>query len=174
MVPELRKICTGCSIETATTGAVEGACVHPRTWPGGVMFKSILIAIDLDQPASWSRALPVALPLASLSGARLTLGTVITDWEAMADQWSPAGYRERIEIARVRLCSLADACGDQPHAVLVGNGRIGPGILDLAAKADADLIVLASHRPGVRDYLLGGNAVHVVNHAPCSVLVVRE
>lgn len=138
------------------------------------MFKSMLIAIDLDEPASWSRALPVALPLASMSGARLTLGTVITDWEAMADQWSQAGYRERIEIARARLSGLADACGDQPHGVLVGRGHVGPGILELAAEADADLIVLASHRPGLRDYLLGGNAAHVVNHASCSVLVVRE
>ncbi len=137
------------------------------------MFKSILIAIDLDEPASWSRALPVALPLARMSGARLTLGTIITDWEAMPDQWSPAGYRERVETARVRLSGLADGCGDQPHDVLVGSGHIGPAILELAAKADADLIVLASHRPGLRDYLLGGNAAHVVNHAPCSVLVVR-
>lgn len=137
------------------------------------MFKSILIAIDLDEPASWSRALPVALPLARMSVARLTLATVITDREAMPDQWSPAGYRERVETAGARLSGLADACGDQPHDVLVGSGRVGPGILELAAKSDADLIVLASHRPGLRDYLLGGNAAHVVNHAPCSVLVVR-
>ncbi|MGZ8287035.1 MAG: universal stress protein [Allosphingosinicella sp.] len=138
------------------------------------MFKNILIAIDLDDPSSGSGALPVALPLARLSGARLTLGTVITGWEAMADQWSPAGYRERVEIARARLSGLADACGDQPHDVLVGGGHIGPGILELAVKAGADLIVLSSHRPGLRDYVLGGNAAHVVNHAPCSVLVVRE
>jgi universal stress protein F len=138
------------------------------------MFKSILVAIDLDEPASWSRALPVVLPLARMGDARLTLGTVVTDWEAMADQWSPAGYRERVELARARLCGLADSCGDQPHDVLVGSGRIGPGILELAGKAGADLIVMASHRPGLRDYLLGGNAAHVVNHAPCSVLVVRE
>lgn len=137
------------------------------------MFNSILIAIDLDEPASWSRVLPVALPLAQMSGARLTLATVITDREAMADQWSPAGYRERVETARARLSGVADACGDQPHDVLVGSGRVGPGILELAAKSDADLIVLASHRPGLRDYVLGGNAAHVVNHAPCSVLVVR-
>ena len=144
------------------------------TWSGGAMFKSILIAIDLDDPSSWSRALPIALPLARASGARLTLGTVITGREAMADQWSPSGYRERIEIARVRLRGLCDGFGDQPHDILVGSGRIGPGILELADKADADLIILASHRPGLRDYVLGGNAAQVVNHAPCSVLVVRE
>jgi nucleotide-binding universal stress UspA family protein len=137
------------------------------------MFKSILIAIDLDEPTSWSCALPIALPLARMSGARLTLGTIISDWEAMPDQWSPAGYRERVETARVRLSGLADECGDQPHDVLVGAGHVASGILDLAARANADLIILASHRPGLRDYLLGGHAAHVVNHAPCSVLVVR-
>ena len=138
------------------------------------MFKSILIAIDLDEPGSWSRALSIGLPLARSSGARLTLGTVITDREAMVDQWSSAGYRERIEIARVRLSGLADACGNHPHDILVGSGRVAPGILELAGEAEADLIVLASHRPDVRDYLIGGNAAHVVKHAPCSVLVVRE
>lgn len=138
------------------------------------MFRSILIAIDPDDPSSWSRALPVALPLARASGARLTLATVITNREAMADQWSPAGYRERLEIARVRLSNIADECGDPQPDILVGNGHIGPEILELARKADADLIVLASHRPGLRDYVLGGNAAHILNHAPCSVLVVRE
>lgn len=56
----------------------------------------------------------------------------------------------------------------------VGSGAIGGGILDLARDIGADLIVLASHRPGAKDYLIGANAVHVVRHAPCSVLVVRE
>ena len=139
---------------------------------GGAMFRSILIAIDLDEPASWSRALPAALSLARTSSARLTLGTIVADRTAMADQWSASAHRERIETARARLCGLADDCGDQPHDVLVGTGRIGQGILDLAREAEADLIVIASHRPGLRDYLLGGNASHVVDHAPCSVLVV--
>jgi nucleotide-binding universal stress UspA family protein len=138
------------------------------------MFRSILIAIDLDEPDSWPKALAKAVELARMGGARLTLATVVTQRESMGDQWSPAGYRERLETARARLASLGSSCGDQPHSVLVGSGHPGPGILDLASEADADLIVLASHRPGLRDYLIGGNAAHVVRHAPCSVLVIRE
>ncbi len=38
----------------------------------------------------------------------------------------------------------------------------------------ADLIVMASHRPEMKDYLLGSNAGHIVLHAPCSVFVVRK
>lgn len=38
----------------------------------------------------------------------------------------------------------------------------------------ADLIVMASQRPELKDYLLGPNAARVVRHAEQSVLVVRE
>ena len=38
----------------------------------------------------------------------------------------------------------------------------------------ADLIVMTSHRTGVRTYFLGSNAGHVVRYATCSVLVVRQ
>ena len=47
-------------------------------------------------------------------------------------------------------------------------------ILDLAEKIGADLIVMASHRPELKDYLLGPNAARVVRHAECSVMVVRR
>ena len=40
--------------------------------------------------------------------------------------------------------------------------------------ADADLIVIGSHRPAMSTYLLGSNAKTIVRHAKCSVLVLRE
>jgi nucleotide-binding universal stress UspA family protein len=45
-----------------------------------------------------------------------------------------------------------------------------------AARADhVDLVVVGSHgRTGMQKLLLGSVASHVVTHAPCSVLVVRE
>ena len=33
---------------------------------------------------------------------------------------------------------------------------------------------MASHRPELRDYLIGPNAARVMRHADASVLVVRE
>ena len=36
-----------------------------------------------------------------------------------------------------------------------------------------DLIIVASHRPGLQDYFLGSTAAKVVRHAKCSVLVIR-
>ncbi len=51
---------------------------------------------------------------------------------------------------------------------------LGEEILKAAAESDCDLIVVASHRPALKDYLLGPNAARVVRHANCSVLVVRD
>ena len=44
----------------------------------------------------------------------------------------------------------------------------------VAAEDDkVDLIIIASHKPGLQDYFLGSTAARVVRHASCSVLVVR-
>jgi nucleotide-binding universal stress UspA family protein len=48
-------------------------------------------------------------------------------------------------------------------------------IVDEAKDWDADLIVLGSHGyTGIKRWLLGSVAQYVVNHALCSVLVVRK
>jgi nucleotide-binding universal stress UspA family protein len=46
-------------------------------------------------------------------------------------------------------------------------------ILEVADKSGAELIIIASHQPGLEDYFLGSTAAKVVRHAKCSVLVVR-
>jgi len=54
--------------------------------------------------------------------------------------------------------------------------RIGPPareILACAKEKKADLIIVASHRPDISNYLIGSTADRVVRHAPCSVLVRR-
>jgi len=46
-------------------------------------------------------------------------------------------------------------------------------ILEVADKTGTELIIIASHQPGLEDYFLGSTAAKVVRHAKCSVLVVR-
>jgi universal stress protein F len=139
------------------------------------MFTSIFVPVDLDEPSSWQKAGPTAAELARQHGARLTIATVVSDRKATREaMWSPAAYREMVEVARARLGQLAEQFAIQPHDIVVGGGAIPGSILGLARDAEADLIVLASHRPGAKDYLIGANAAHVVRHATCSVFVVRE
>jgi len=55
----------------------------------------------------------------------------------------------------------------------VDTGSVYHCILETAERNGVDLIVMASHRPEMSDYLVGPNASRVVRHARISVLVVR-
>lgn len=137
------------------------------------MYSSILTAVDLDKPASWGKALPVSIALARCFSARLTLCSVVLDRTAMLEtEWSGIGYREMLKVAAARLQTLAAEAGFD-ISTEIATGSVCSGILEAAQRAQADLIVLASHKPEMKDYLLGANASRVVRRAPCSVLVVR-
>lgn len=139
------------------------------------MYRNILIAVDTDEPDSWADALPLAAELARCFSARLTLCSVVRDIEAeLQAEWSPIGYREMLERARVRLLELAATLSSLTVHVEVGTGTICRGVLEVADRVQADLIVLASHVPELKDYLLSANAAQVARRAACSVLVVRR
>lgn len=140
------------------------------------MYRNILIPVDLAEPSSWEKALPVARALCTAFGARLALATVIPDIRLMVEvQWSPIGFDEMVDTARSGLDALADTIeGLGDVARYVETGGVYAGILGVGERIGADLIVLASHRPAMKDYLLGTNAARVVRHARCSVLVVRD
>jgi nucleotide-binding universal stress UspA family protein len=53
-------------------------------------------------------------------------------------------------------------------------GSIYHEVLHEVEDMGADLVVVGSHRPSMRSYLLGSNAATIVRHATCSVLVVRH
>ena len=139
------------------------------------MYSRILIPVDLDEPSSWSKAVPVAQTMGTAFSASVTLCTIVPDSVAVIEaQWSRLSLQALLNKASARLSLLANELGGEEIAKQVGTGNIASGILSIAEKIDADLIVLSSHRPEMRDWLLGANASRVVRHASCSVLVVRD
>ena len=82
---------------------------------------------------------------------------------------SLAGAREALERAAKALKSSTLSVDT---ALRRGDPRTA--IVDEANERKADLIVIGSHgRTGVRRWLLGSVAEHIVRHAPCSVEVCR-
>jgi Universal stress protein family len=79
---------------------------------------------------------------------------------------SPGGQQGFIRGAR--------ASDLNPNILVTHGASIYAEILGVAEEAEADLVVVGSHRPAMKDYLLGTNAARVVRHARCSVLVARE
>ena len=142
------------------------------------MFKTILMPVDLGEESSWRKALPAALFHARGDGGTLTLVTIVPDFgEAMVEAYFPADFADKATAgaqADLEAFRVAHVPADVPTKVVVRSGTIYHEIIALGEEIGADLIVMASHRPALRDYLLGPNAGHVVRHAKCSVLVVRE
>jgi nucleotide-binding universal stress UspA family protein len=62
-----------------------------------------------------------------------------------------------------------------PGAVpVILEGLAGPEICRWAAASEVDLLVAAARGAAWTTFLLGSVSRHLVDHAPCSVLVVRE
>jgi universal stress protein F len=150
------------------------------------MYKHILVPIDIQHRSAWERALPAAVAAATEGQTTLHVLTVVPDLFAGVDwryairgeQHGSIDYdrNELMEQAKQRLQELArqhvpDALNTE---VMVRHGTIYEEILTASEEVDADLIVMASHRPALKDYLLGPNAARVVRHARCSVQIVRE
>ena len=140
------------------------------------MYSRILVAVDLDEPSSWQKPISTALALADCFGAKLALAYVVPDRVLMLQaQWSVSSVRAIMEDARIKLMKVA-----RDHALgrgveeIVRSGPVYAGLIEAGETFEADLIVLSSHRPEMKDYLLGANASRVVRHAKCSVMVVRE
>jgi nucleotide-binding universal stress UspA family protein len=142
------------------------------------MFKSILLPIDLASEASWKKSLALAAELARDRGAVLHVMSVLPDFGM-----SIVGSYFDKDFEGAALMDISGqlkswASRNVPEGVKaevhVAHGSIYDEILRLADKLGCDAIVLAAHRPELRDYLLGPNAARVVRHAKQSVLVVRD
>lgn len=135
------------------------------------MYKNILVPIAFDAEHAPEAALDVARSLCA-PGARVTLLHVMTEVPAYAISYMPEGYAEELKRSvQQELDTLARTLPGAAGAVAVG--AAAPEILEWAETHGADCIVIASHRPGLQDYLLGSTAARVVRHARCSVMVLR-
>ncbi len=142
------------------------------------MYKTILLAVDLNHESSWAKALPMALGQCHAFGAELHAMTVVPDMGmAIVGSFFPSDYEEKA-IARATEELHALTAKNVPAGTKVqhhvASGTIYREILNAADQIGADLIVMSARRPELEDYLLGPNAARVVRHAQCSVLVVRD
>jgi len=142
------------------------------------MFNKILVPVDLNEESSWAKALPVATFHLRGGGGALHVLTVLPNFgESIVGSYFPPDFAAQSEAAA--LSELETLCAQlvPPETAVSCAVRIGTvyrEILRYADESECDLIVMASHRPELRDLLLGPNAAHVVRHARQSVLVVRE
>jgi len=136
------------------------------------MYKNILVPIDLAHMSEGKDTLEIAR--ANLAeGGKVTLLNVIEAIPKWAAAQLPKGTIEHsIKHAGEQLRAICEKCEGMADFE-VRTGHAYKIILDVAQEKNAELIIIASHRPGFRDYYLGSTAAKVVRHAACSVHVVR-
>ena len=149
------------------------------------MATRILVPVDLAQESTWARTLPEAFAQARAFEAAVTVVTVVPDIMAGLD-WRYAirgetggseafDMRQLVEDANKRLEQIVGqiAPAGMTARTIARHGVVYEQILNVAEEVDADLIIMAAHRPSLADYLLGPNTARVVRHAKCSVNVLR-
>lgn len=141
--------------------------------------KKILVPIDFSDCSK--KALQYALPLAEQYDAEVTLLFVTPSPSYAGGEYGvidatgldaelAANATQRLEEFAAR-----EVQARVPVKTMAGTGSPTAEIIDAAAKLPADIIVISTHGySGLKHVLLGSVAEHVVRHAPCPVLVVRE
>jgi universal stress protein A len=140
--------------------------------------KHILVPIDFSDCSK--KALQYALPLAREQKAALTLLYVVAPAYGAGENGGidygqlEASMREGAEKELAKLV-VNEVRGEVSTDALVRVGSPAREIIETAKSLPADLIVISTHgRTGLKHVLLGSVAEHVVQGAPCPVLVVRE
>ena len=100
-------------------------------------------------------AIPVHLPQQALAVPPTDVGGLLSD------------------MARTQLEELAQARADLVERIQVEIGTAWRAVCETAKADGVDLVVIGSHSYGGIDRLLGTTAAKIVDHAPCSVYVVR-
>ncbi|MEW6450832.1 MAG: universal stress protein [Pseudomonadota bacterium] len=141
------------------------------------MYKQILLPIDLADPNLAKPALDTAVMMAKAYDSSIRVINVLPLTPVMLAEYVPPDFDvQQRKSAEEALTTIIGEIGIDKSRTssIVRQGGIYHEILEEAKAMKADLIVMSSHRVGVRTYFLGSNAGHVVRYAHCSVMVVRR
>ncbi|MGJ3260262.1 MAG: universal stress protein [Rhodospirillales bacterium] len=137
------------------------------------MFKAIMVPVDVSHIDTLKRALDVAGDLGKHYGAEVILVAVTTA--------APAAAAHSPEELEDKLTALAKEMSDtkgvavQEKTVVSHDPAVDleDKLVETANDLSADLVVMASHKPGLLEYIIDAHAVDFAAHAEMSVFIVR-
>ena len=141
------------------------------------MFKKILVPVDPAEPGFAEEALSKAAAFARDYGAKIHLMAVCPEVQSFVASQLPEGWQQREIDETTVILDKIGADLDVPDGTVDCHVRMGVvyhEVIEEAEKADCDLVLMTSHKPGFSTYFIGSNAAHIVRHAPCSVMVLRS
>ena len=137
------------------------------------MFSKIMVPVDLAHADRLERALAVAADLANrwqaevvyvgaTGGAPGSVAHTPEEYRARLEAFAAEEGRKHGQPASAHALVLHDVAADLDHALVAASEETG-----------ADLVVMATHPPGIADWLWPGHGGRLAAQARASTLVVR-
>lgn len=137
------------------------------------MYRRLMVPVDLEHVEALDKALATAAQLGKQPNTKVTFVAVTTS--------APSSVAHTPEEFGRKLDEFAGEQARRHGLDARGLARISHDpatdlnvtLLEVADELHADLIVMASHVPGVIEHLFASHAGYVASHAKMSVFVVR-
>ncbi|GHE94116.1 hypothetical protein GCM10016455_13040 [Aliiroseovarius zhejiangensis] len=137
------------------------------------MFKKILSPVDLAHVDKLNKALAVTGELARTYGAEVCFVGVTGSTPSELAR-TPEEYRKQLEsFAAEQRTTLGVPTSS--HAIVSHDPAVqmNQELEDAVTEIGADLVVMATHPPGVSDYFWSGHGAHLAAHSAASVMLIR-
>lgn len=137
------------------------------------MFKVMLVPVDLRIIYDIEKSISVAADLGRHYGASVTLLSISGTGPNIVAT-GPDEYANRVEeYAKTKSEQYGFAFQHRHITSADPSAELQRRIEEVADEIAADLVVMASHRPGILEYLWPANATSFVAHTSLSVMIVR-
>lgn len=137
------------------------------------MYTSIAVPVDLAHVDRLPKALKTAVDLAKHYGATLHFIGAATETPGPLHH-TPAEYKAKLEaFAADQSKQHGITASAKPIISLDLTVDLDRDLMQAIKEVGADLVVMASHVPGVKEYLISSNAGRLASHADISVFIVR-
>ncbi len=137
------------------------------------MFNRIMVPVDLRYVSKQEKALDAAAALARNYDCPIHLVSIADPLEP--DDGVPANtFGETLSALAAQLSESANVkVMAHPVRTSLKSADLDVALRRVAEDLDIDLIVMTSHVPGLREYLISSNAGYLASHTDISVFVVR-
>jgi nucleotide-binding universal stress UspA family protein len=137
------------------------------------MYKKIMVPVDLAHIDRLEKTITTATDLAKHYGIPICFVGVTAETPTEVAH-TPKEFGEKLEAFGARQSEKhgleIDTAAYPSHDPAVDLDR---ALIAAAKESGADLIVMASHVPGLQDHIFASNAGAVASHAAVSVFVIR-
>jgi len=138
------------------------------------MFKHIMAPVDLTHTDRLDRALQTTADVAKNYGAKVTYVSASNDTPGSLAH-NPQEFRDRLAAFAQEQADKAGIEADS-HALILNDEAVDldNALVHAADDLGADLVIMASHKPGFVDHFWSSNGGAVARRANASVFIVRE